>query len=267
MKRITPLLIVIFVAAFSSGALAAPVQWRVEDGGNDHWYDVIHFSGTWDEANAHAQTQHLDGMQGYLATLTSAEENDYVWTNFPYNSYFLGGYQTETTSEPAGNWAWVTGEPWAYTNWHPNEPDNGVGYPGGPEDHLEFKDITTTGEWNDISNTQVREGYIVEFEEPADADGDGIPDSVDNCPTVPNPSQADIDDNGVGDSCDVAYLNQRIDALESQLNALLEEFSAHKHQYLRKRGSDRNMEEAYTGYPDHRHRSDPHHRKARSDHR
>ena len=142
-----------------------------------------------------------------------------------------------------------------------------MGYPGGPEDHLEFKDITTTGEWNDISNTQVREGYIVEFEEPADADGDGIPDSVDNCPTVPNPSQADIDDNGVGDSCDVAYLNQRIDALESQLNALLEEFSAHKHQYLRKRGSDRNMEEGYTGYPDHRHRSDPHHRKARSDHR
>jgi hypothetical protein len=36
----------------------------------------------------------------------------------------------------------------------------------------------------------------------ADTDGDGIPDSVDNCPTVPNPSQADWDHDGRGDACD-----------------------------------------------------------------
>ena len=36
---------------------------------------------------------------------------------------------------------------------------------------------------------------------PFDADGDGIVDSLDNCPTVANPDQADCDHNGVGDAC------------------------------------------------------------------
>ncbi len=35
-----------------------------------------------------------------------------------------------------------------------------------------------------------------------DADGDGIPNAADNCPTVMNPDQADGDQDGVGDVCD-----------------------------------------------------------------
>jgi Tol biopolymer transport system component len=38
---------------------------------------------------------------------------------------------------------------------------------------------------------------------PLDSDGDGVPDFRDNCPTTPNPDQADRDGNGVGDACDV----------------------------------------------------------------
>ncbi len=37
---------------------------------------------------------------------------------------------------------------------------------------------------------------------PADRDGDGVPDQRDNCPSVVNPDQADIDHNGTGDACD-----------------------------------------------------------------
>ena len=37
---------------------------------------------------------------------------------------------------------------------------------------------------------------------PADEDGDGTCDGKDNCPTVPNPDQEDMDDDGEGDVCD-----------------------------------------------------------------
>jgi hypothetical protein len=36
----------------------------------------------------------------------------------------------------------------------------------------------------------------------ADADGDTVPDVSDNCPTTYNPSQTDIDGDGLGDECD-----------------------------------------------------------------
>ena len=37
---------------------------------------------------------------------------------------------------------------------------------------------------------------------PDDSDGDGVPDSVDNCPLVPNADQTDTDGDGFGDACD-----------------------------------------------------------------
>ena len=36
-----------------------------------------------------------------------------------------------------------------------------------------------------------------------DVDGDGIPNTTDNCPSIANPTQADCDGNGVGDACEL----------------------------------------------------------------
>ena len=56
----------------------------------------------------------------------------------------------------------------------------------GPDDPI----WTSHGDW-----------WEVDLEVP-DSDGDGIYDGGDNCPLVPNPDQADLDGDGVGNVCD-----------------------------------------------------------------
>jgi hypothetical protein len=41
----------------------------------------------------------------------------------------------------------------------------------------------------------------------ADADGDGVPDGADNCPTLPNPGQENADGDQLGDDCDYCPFN------------------------------------------------------------
>jgi putative Ig domain-containing protein/von Hippel-Lindau disease tumor suppressor protein/thrombospondin type 3 repeat protein len=54
--------------------------------------------------------------------------------------------------------------------------------------------------------TDLEEVTITVLDTIVDTDGDGVPDAVDNCPTVPNPDQSDLDGNGIGDVCDAAPL-------------------------------------------------------------
>jgi uncharacterized membrane protein len=54
----------------------------------------------------------------------------------------------------------------------------------------------------------------------ADADGDGIADGDDNCPSVSNPAQFDIDDDGMGDACDTATAASIVTALQSRVTGL-----------------------------------------------
>ena len=57
---------------------------------------------------------------------------------------------------------------------------------------------------NDGDCTSDRQGFVdwVAFTYTADADGDRVADSSDNCPDASNPSQADLDGDGQGDACD-----------------------------------------------------------------
>jgi hypothetical protein len=45
------------------------------------------------------------------------------------------------------------------------------------------------------------------FQPPLDTDGDGTPDTVDDCPITPDPAQEDADRDGRGDACDTSYDN------------------------------------------------------------
>jgi hypothetical protein len=52
-----------------------------------------------------------------------------------------------------------------------------------------------------------------------DADGDGVPDELDNCPTIPNADQKDSDFDGVGDACSSPTLQRNTAAfLQALLN-------------------------------------------------
>ena len=58
----------------------------------------------------------------------------------------------------------------------------------------------------------------------ADSDGDGVDDATDNCVSVYNPDQADIDNDNLGDACDesipTAILLQKFDNLEQKINTI-----------------------------------------------
>jgi hypothetical protein len=56
------------------------------------------------------------------------------------------------------------------------------------------------GAWSSIAVG----GYHTIAVAAVDTDGDGRPDSTDNCPTIANPTQADCNRDGVGDVCEIA---------------------------------------------------------------
>ena len=87
---------------------------------------------------------------GYtFASIHKQPENDDIFEYLSNNgiwSVWLGGYQTSSEDEPAGNWAWVDGTPWAdstYTNWAPGEPNNW----NNNENHLCLR--SWDGKWRD----------------------------------------------------------------------------------------------------------------------
>lgn len=60
-----------------------------------------------------------------------------------------------------------------------------------------------SSEWEVVDYTIANIGqHVSPCGETADQDEDTIPDDVDNCPTIANMGQADMDDDGEGDACD-----------------------------------------------------------------
>jgi hypothetical protein len=140
-------------------------QWRIEDGGNGHWYQLVE-SGKgflWSEAVAEAESR-----GGYLVSLTSADEDAWVYANFDADNRWIGVFQdtnAEDYSEPSGGWQWLSGETSDYSNWNGGGPDNG-GVVDAPAE--EYAHYCCGGAWNDIYGVDnfgvsVRKHMMVEF--------------------------------------------------------------------------------------------------------
>lgn len=125
--------------ALTGPAVSAPVEWKVADGGNGHFYELLaHSSFGWDDARSLALS-----LGGYLATVTSIEEMAFLDGVNDLNVIaFLGG----SDEAVEGTWRWMdgpeAGAAFTYTNWNPGEPNN-----LGNEDYLMAYGYNT---WNDV---------------------------------------------------------------------------------------------------------------------
>jgi hypothetical protein len=141
--------------------------------GIGHSYEFVAApNSTWTEANAAASARTHDGVTGYLATITTADENEFVTSLLPRSlgaedtleGAYLGGVRANAGSGPREGWTWVSGEPWAYTNWAPGEPNSlsekylAIWRGGARRNRIR-------GTWNDATDSGLLiAGYVVEYD-------------------------------------------------------------------------------------------------------
>ncbi|WP_419212255.1 PA14 domain-containing protein [Maribacter sp. X9] len=179
-----------------------------------HYYEYIPALGiTWTAAKDAAALRTFYGLQGYLATLTVADEADLLGKQSSG-----AGWIGASDAGVEGEWRWVTGPeagtqfwsgngtgsvtgPYNYANWNNGEPNN-----SGGEDyaHINAPGTGFDGSWNDLSNTGAAsgnyqpKGYLVEY---GGTPGDPAPPQisavtrirVDNVnPTATNPAPISV---------------------------------------------------------------------------
>ena len=157
------------IASIYNAGRAGKIKPRIAlNPANGHVYEVVFGPEPfpWDVAKDEAAKRTFGGRQEHLATITSQQENDFIFASFQEvgdGCCWLGGHQPGDTPaqdpDPAAGWQWVTGEPFTYTNWAPGEPNDA----GGQEDILTFHP-QHPGKWNDVPGAGKAGGYLVEFE-------------------------------------------------------------------------------------------------------
>ena len=154
----------------------------VSNSDNNHYYEYVNGTFTWEQAKQAASNRTLNGLQGYLATSTSASENEFIRAKLSGDGWIGGSdYYAEINSavgntlfndqtEAEGNWYWVTGPEAGtqisegaiavngqYENWNASEPNNS----GNIEHYVQIY-FQNEGRWNDLPRTSTM-GYIVEY--------------------------------------------------------------------------------------------------------
>jgi hypothetical protein len=131
---------------------------------NGHWYaSVTTTTSTWDQAKTAAAAKTLPNStgRGYLATITSADENTFINNNFT-NTPFIGASDAETE----GDWFWMDG-PEAGTKFFSNGAPVGdsfamwaAGEPNNSGSNEDYAQLWTGETWNDIA---AQSTYLLEF--------------------------------------------------------------------------------------------------------
>lgn len=182
------------IAAGPTPVLSVPQQWSSGSGANGHWYDLVAFGSCgsrlnceWTDAKNAADGLSLDGMAGYLATITSAEENAFIVNNLASSGDDFLAWIAASDIDVDGVWLWKDGpeegtqfwsggsatSPYNYANWRSGEPDGGVNANygamrlcgGSCSDDGEWFDTNNQGDYSNPFEHDVL-NYIVEYPAP-----------------------------------------------------------------------------------------------------
>ena len=210
------------------------MQWRVEDGGNGHWYRSIK---TPEQIDWVVASQYSESLGGHLATLSSETENNWVkfglannqslWLTDVNGCLCLGPY-IGARREAFGDWTWVDDSTWEFTDWHPGTPNITPTVPAAARFWDVLGNFNGYG-WNDRpldDSPEFSKSFIVEWS--SDCNGDGIVDlgqnldgtfpiagvagadvscdcdgdGISNEEEIANGSASDFNSNGIPDSCE-----------------------------------------------------------------
>jgi hypothetical protein len=194
------------VSASIAGAQAPAVQWKVEDGGNGHWYRVIQAS-SFNDAMASASAQ-----GAHLATATSAEENAKITALLGTTSAsraHIGLMQPDNQTAVNVGWQWVTGEPISFTQWRcfggsigcaPDDTPCGTRPYRVEDNQANCGALERNGDWDDLEKGAWCDGgtRVAIIEWSADCNNDGIVDYG----QIMDGSLADDDGDGIPDCCE-----------------------------------------------------------------
>ncbi len=173
-----------------------PIQWRIEDGGNGHWYELEIITETFCPRDNYVPAARIRGADPI--SIQSLEENEFVLELIPtfhpaYSTAVLGCVRDAGTG-----WRWLSGDDWTFENWiygqgqTQSEPTASIyaeSSPYGPGWH------DYPGECHAVSSSAPTS---LIFEWSADCNGDGIVDYG----QILDGTFDDVDDNGVPDCCD-----------------------------------------------------------------
>ena len=210
--------------AIAAGASAQDaVQWRIEDGGNGHWYRIVvrpYGPYNWNMTRADAQA-----VGGDLASFEAPAEWGFIRSRCrllpdgTVTQFLAGGRRQPGVKSP---WVWLTGDPFSYFAWNVGVPNDGTGEnfvlcvgsgTGGPSDF---------DGWDDWRTDDLSSGYIIEWSadcnsdgivdygqiragELEDANGNNVPDCCEQS-TSCEPCAADIDGSGTVNAVDLAAI-------------------------------------------------------------
>lgn len=161
----------------ASAQTASTLKWN----GNGHYYELVKEGDNrfWKDAYDYAQRQKFiendTGLvyRGHLAVITSLDEQTWIFDNFlspivnKKTIIWLGGFQSEKNEGwPAEGWYWVTGEPWSWTHWDSDEPND----EGTSEDITKdqrYLQMDRNGWWGDYKGadyTDWAKAFLIEYE-------------------------------------------------------------------------------------------------------